>query len=87
MKGKCKRASLSWKLLTKSKLLRARTLVSSCDKALVRKFLIMESSEKISRKRQVVRGLKGEGLLPLNYVCWQHCAIFGESLLVFVIYS
>lgn len=50
MKGKCKRASCSWKLLTKSRLLRARTLVSSCEKALVGKFLIVESSEKISGK-------------------------------------
>lgn len=80
MKGKCKRAFLSWKLLTKSRLLRARTLVSSCEKALVRKFLMVESSED-EQKRQVVRGLKGKRFLPLSYVCWQHSDIFGESLL------
>lgn len=45
MKGKCKRASLSWKLLTKSRLLRVRTLVSSCENALVRRFFMVERSE------------------------------------------
>jgi len=44
MKGKRKRAYLSQKLLTKSRLLVGRT------EALMRKILMMESSEKITRK-------------------------------------
>lgn len=44
MKGKCKKAYLSLKLLTKSRLLIAGT------EALVRKILMMESLEKISGK-------------------------------------
>lgn len=81
MKGKCKRASLSWKLLTKSRV-RIRSLVSSCEKVF--------NGGKVredQQKRQVVRGLKGKRLLPMNYVCWEHCDIFGESLLVFGICS
>lgn len=35
----------------------------------------------------MVRGLKGKRPLPMNYVWWQHCDIFGESLLGFVICS